>query len=184
MRRARWHVAARARAATGGMVNQFYMFSGENVGRQRLPRQICPNEAIAPYSDTAALGADWHRRLSDKLGVRWPAVGVAGDTRGATLTAPCARVARGGALASQLPPSHYLWHYYLASDEAVLLLTDMDVWYFKPRTFAILWRIPLAVLTRYSGTDDVLDLIVDSVRCLLRCARKDGCKFDPNAGPG
>jgi len=146
------------------MVNQFYMFSGENVVRQRLPRQICPNEAIAPYSDTAALGADWHRRLSDKLGVRRPSVdGVGergGDTRTLTFRAPMCVIA---ALVSQLPPSHYLWHYYLASDEAVLLLTDMDVWYFKPRTFTILWRIPLAVLTRYSGADDVLDLLVDSV---------------------
>ena len=59
-------------AATGGLAAQSYMLSGDKVMRQRLPRQICPGRSIAPYSETAALGTDWLRRLSERRKVRRP----------------------------------------------------------------------------------------------------------------
>ena len=57
-------------AATGGLANQAYMFSGDKVTRQRLPRQICRHDALRPYSEAAALGADWLRRLTERRRVR------------------------------------------------------------------------------------------------------------------
>jgi hypothetical protein len=128
------------RSATAGLANQTRMLSGpDKVAQQRLPRPLCPQAPIAPYADAAALGASWLHRLTERQRRHRPSPSGTGGT--------------------------YLWHYWLAGDDAVLLLTDVDVWCFRPATVTVLWRIPLRALARCEGRETALDLVVDAVPC-------------------
>ena len=69
-----------------------------------------------------------------------------------------------GTGSAQIRGGTYLWHLWLQGEDAVVLLTDQDIWLFRPSSLTVQWRIPLATLVRCEGQDSLLDLIVDPVR--------------------
>ena len=69
-----------------------------------------------------------------------------------------------GTGSAQIRGGTYLWHLWLQGEDAVVLLTDQDIWLFRPSSLTVQWRIPLATLVRCEGQDSLLDLIVEPVR--------------------